>query len=148
MWRRFRGRVYAGTAALGASAAAALTAALPLLSAYLAIGMGILAVAAMMLNMAYTNAVLSTKIDNLQDSLAGLANTYKTQVTNTLGPLLTADISFLASITGPMGHQTTANNTIDTTAGSLSNADRVSINGLVNAVNILQGHLQTANLES
>ena len=42
----------------------------------------------------------------------------------------------------------TANNTIDTTAGSLSNADRISINGLVNAVNTLQSHLQTANIEA
>jgi hypothetical protein len=59
-----------------------------------------------------------------------------------------SDPTFLASINGPMGHQTTANNTIDTTAGSLSNADRVSINGLVNAVNTLQSHLQTANIEA
>ena len=59
-----------------------------------------------------------------------------------------SDPTFLASINGPMAHQTTANNTIDTTAGSLSNADRISINGLVNAVNNLQSHLQSANIES
>ena len=59
-----------------------------------------------------------------------------------------SDPTFLASINGPMGHQTTANNTIDTTAGSLSNADRVSINGLVNAVNTLQSHLKSAHIES
>jgi hypothetical protein len=59
-----------------------------------------------------------------------------------------SDPTFLASINGPMASQTTANNTIDTTAGSLSNADRISINGLVNAVNTLQSHLKSANIEN
>ena len=78
--------------------------------------------------------------------------TQLTNLANNSANLLTiagaVDPTFLAAITGPMGHQTTANNTIDTTAGSLSNADRVSINGLVNAVNTLQSHLQSAHIES
>lgn len=58
------------------------------------------------------------------------------------------DPTFLASISGPMPHQTTANATISTTAGTFTNSERVAFNGLVNAVNNLQGNLQTANIES
>ena len=85
-------------------------------------------------------------------SLNASHGTQLTNLANNSSVLLTlagaSDPTFLASINGPMGHQTTANNTIDTTAGSLSNADRVSINGLVNAVNTLQSHLQSANIEA
>ena len=98
------------------------------------------------------------RIDSLVGSVSGavhLNNAHGTalnSLANNSTVLLTlagaSDPTFLASINGPMGHQTTANNTIDTTAGSLSNADRVSINGLVNAVNTLQSHLQTANIEA
>ena len=58
------------------------------------------------------------------------------------------DPTFLASITGPMGNQTTSNATISTTAGTFSNSERIAFNGLVNAVNTLQSHLQSANIES
>ena len=58
------------------------------------------------------------------------------------------DPTFLAGMVGPMGHQTTANNTIVNGNGNLSGADATAINGLVNAVNTLQSHLQTANIES
>ena len=98
------------------------------------------------------------RIDSLVGSVSGavhlnnLHGTALNSLANNSTVLLTlagaSDPTFLASINGPMGHQTTANNTIDTTAGSLSNADRVSINGLVNAVNTLQSHLQTANIEA
>jgi len=98
------------------------------------------------------------RIDSLVGAVSGavhLNNAHGTalnSLANNSTVLLTlagaVDPTFLASINGPMGHQTTANNTIDTTAGSLSNADRISINGLVNAVNTLQSHLQTANIEA
>ena len=98
------------------------------------------------------------RIDSLVGAVSGavhLNNAHGTalnSLANNSTVLLTlagaVDPTFLASISGPMGYQTTANNTIDTTAGSLSNADRVSINGLVNAVNTLQSHLQTANIEA
>ena len=98
------------------------------------------------------------RIDSLVGAVSGavhlnnLHGTALNSLANNSTVLLTlagaSDPTFLASINGPMGHQTTANNTIDTTAGSLSNADRISINGLVNAVNTLQSHLQTANIEA
>ena len=98
------------------------------------------------------------RIDSLVGAVSGavhLNNAHGTalnSLANNSTVLLTlagaVDPTFLASINGPMAHQTTANNTIDTTAGSLSNADRISINGLVNAVNTLQSHLQTANIEA
>ena len=85
-------------------------------------------------------------------SLNSAHGTALTNLANNSTVLLTlagaADPTFLAGMVGPMASQTTANNTIDTTAGSLSNADRVSINGLVNAVNTLQSHLKTANIEN
>ena len=100
----------------------------------------------------------SKRIDSLVGSVSGavhlnnLHGTALNSLANNSTVLLTlagaVDPTFLASINGPMGHQTTANNNIDTTAGSLSNADRVSINGLVNAVNTLQSHLQSANIEA
>jgi hypothetical protein len=58
------------------------------------------------------------------------------------------DPTFLASITGPMGNQTTSNATISTTAGTFTNTERIAFNGLVNAMNTLQSHLQTANIEA
>jgi len=58
------------------------------------------------------------------------------------------DPTFLASISGPMPHQTTSNATISTTAGTFTNSERVAFNGLVNAVNNLQGNLQAANIEN
>ena len=48
----------------------------------------------------------------------------------------------------PLAHQTSSNNNIASGAGSLSAADRTSLNGLINAVNTLQGNLQSAGLES
>jgi len=58
------------------------------------------------------------------------------------------DPTFLASISGPIAHQTTANNTISTTAGTFTNSERIAFNGLVNAVNTLQADLQGANIEN
>jgi hypothetical protein len=87
----------------------------------------------------------------IEDSIAaGRANGLVTIVSGGLsGPaLLSSTASFQGPLTLPLPHQTTSNNTISTTAGSLSTADRNSINGLVNAVNTLQANLQAAGVES
>jgi hypothetical protein len=90
-------------------------------------------------------AVASKKANRLEDRYASnYAATWN--LLNQLQPLA-SNATFLAALS-KLPHQTTANNTIDTTAGSLSNADRVSINGLVNAVNTLQSNLQARNFES
>lgn len=68
-------------------------------------------------------------------------------VSTALGTLAALPVEFLEGVSGPLPHQTTSNNTISTTAGTLSNADRVSINGLVNAVNTLQSNLQANGFE-
>jgi len=81
-------------------------------------------------------------VENRLDSLVNAVGI----LVNELSGLL-SNATFLAAIS-KLPHQTTANNTIDTTAGSLSNADRVSINGLVNAVNNLQTNLQGHGFES
>src|SRR6185312_11753951 len=47
----------------------------------------------------------------------------------------------------PLPHQTTTNALISTTAGTLSTADRTSINGAITALNRLQNNLQIANIE-
>lgn len=60
---------------------------------------------------------------------------------------LVGNASFLANLS-MLPHQTSSNGTISTSAGSLSNADRVTINGLVNAVNNLQSNLQSSGFES
>jgi hypothetical protein len=86
----------------------------------------------------------------LQDSTAApTTNSLVTIASGGLsGPaLLSSTNSFQGPLTLPLPHQTTSNNTISTTAGSLSTADRNSINGLVNAVNTLQANLQAANME-
>ena len=65
------------------------------------------------------------------------------------GPaLLSSTDSFQGPLTLPLPHQTSSNANISGTAGSLSAADRTSLNGLINAVNTLQGNLQSAGLES
>lgn len=65
------------------------------------------------------------------------------------GPaLLSSTPSFQGPLTLPLPHQTSSNANISGTAGSLSAADRTSLNGLINAVNTLQGNLQSAGLES
>ena len=85
-------------------------------------------------------------------NLNTLHGTALTSLANNSSVLLTlagaSDPTFLAGMVGPMGPQTTANNTIDNGNGNLSGADATAINGLVNAVNTLQSHLQTANIES
>lgn len=149
-WRRWRllltwDQIAAAAGALGAHLAG-------VASAWIAAGTLLLFFAALaghtILAMAQTVGSLDSRLNSLEKQHADLASRYKTQVNGTLNPLLTADISFLASITGPMAHQTTANNAIDGTAGALSSVDRTSINGLINAVNGLQAHLQSANIES
>jgi hypothetical protein len=67
-----------------------------------------------------------------------------------LNPLISASTTALNYLAGLslLPHQTTANSTISTAAGTLSNPDRVSINGLVNAVNNLQSNLQNNNFEA
>lgn len=136
-----------------AAAAGALAAHLAgVASAWIAAGTVLLFFAALaihtMLAMAQTNGALDSRLNILEKAHADLASRYKTQVNGTLNPLLTADISFLANITGPMAHQTTANNNIDGVSGPLTAVDRTSLNGLINAVNGLQSHLQSANIES
>ena len=64
------------------------------------------------------------------------------------GPaLLSSTPSFQGPLTLPLPHQTSSNANISGTAGSLSAADRTSLNGLINAVNTLQGNLQSAGME-
>jgi hypothetical protein len=58
------------------------------------------------------------------------------------------DPTFLAGMIGPIANQTTANATISTVAGSMTTSERTAFNGLVNAVNNLQSHLQSANIEA
>ena len=80
---------------------------------------------------------------------AGRANGSVTIVSGGLsGQALLSDNTFQGPLSLPLPNQTTSNNTISTTAGSLSTADRDSINGLVNAVNNLQTNLQASGLES
>jgi hypothetical protein len=84
-----------------------------------------------------------------QDSLqAGRTNG---QVTITSGGLsgqaLLSGNTFQGPLDLPLPHQTTSNANISGTAGSLSAADRTSLNGLINAVNTLQGNLQSAGME-
>jgi hypothetical protein len=86
-----------------------------------------------------------SKAGNTEDRLNALVNAVGILVSELNG--LLSNATFLSAIS-KLPHQTTANNTIDTTAGSLSNADRVSINGLVNAVNNLQTNLQSHGFES
>jgi hypothetical protein len=86
----------------------------------------------------------------LQDTTAaGRPNGLVTIVSGGLsGPaLLSSTDSFQGPLTLPLPHQTTANDNISGTAGSLSAADRTSINGLINAVNTLQTNLQASGLE-
>ena len=84
--------------------------------------------------------------------LNNLHGTQLTNLANNSTNLLTLaganDVSFLASIFGPLPHQTTANATISTTAGTFTNSERIAFNGLVNAVNNLQSNLQSNNIES
>jgi hypothetical protein len=86
-----------------------------------------------------------SKAGNTEDRVAALVNAVGVLISELNG--LLSNATFLSAIS-KLPHQTTANNTIDTTAGSLSNADRVSINGLVNAVNNLQTNLQSHGFES
>ena len=85
-----------------------------------------------------------------QDSTqAGRANGLVTVTSGGLsGPaLLSSTPSFQGPLTLPLPHQTTSNANISGTAGSLSAADRTSLNGLINAVNTLQANLQSAGME-
>ena len=97
-------------------------------------------------------AKAQTQLANAQSKTLGVEARLDSLV-NAVGVLvnelsgLLSNATFLSAIS-KLPHQTTANNTIDTTAGSLSNADRVSINGLVNAVNNLQTNLQSHGFES
>ena len=85
----------------------------------------------------------------IQDSTAaGRANGSVTIASGGLaGQALLSDNTFQGPLSLPLPNQTTNNQTISTTAGSLSTVDRVSINGLVNAVNNLQTNLQASGLE-
>jgi hypothetical protein len=92
------------------------------------------------------------RVDAIVTALGSIHTSISTMQTSLtiLNPIVSAGTttaSFLASLS-LLPHQTTANNTISTTAGTLSNADRVSINGLVNAVNNLQSNLQGHNFEA
>src|SRR5262249_54091645 len=59
-----------------------------------------------------------------------------------------SDPSFLASISGPLPHQTTSNANIGATGASWTTAERTAVNGVINAVNNLQQNLQNNNIES
>ena len=98
---------------------------------------------------------LKTRLDAHVSATAGavhLNGTYGSNLislaNNTTSILNVASNSTFLSSLSKLSHQTTANNTIDTTAGSLSTTDRNSINGLVNAVNNLQSHLQSNGFEA
>jgi hypothetical protein len=66
----------------------------------------------------------------------------------TLGPLLSSgNVAFLAALT-KLPNQTTNNQTDPSTGSTWVTGERGYINGLVNAVNILQGHLQAHGFES
>jgi hypothetical protein len=93
-----------------------------------------------------------SRIDDVVTALGSIHTSITTMQTSltALNPITTSGsttINFLSNLS-LLPHQTTANNTISTTAGTLSNADRVSINGLVNAVNNLQSNLQSNNFEA
>jgi hypothetical protein len=77
--------------------------------------------------------------------LDALVNAVGVLVTELSGVISNA--SFLASISR-IENQTTSNATISTTAGTFSNSERIAFNGLVNAVNNLQTHLQNHNIEA
>lgn len=107
------------------------------------------------------SAVAKTTKKRLDDHIAATAgavhlnnlhgtalNSLAANVTDLTTLANAVDVSFLASISGPMANQTTSNATISTTAGTFSNPERVAFNGLVNAVNTLQSHLQAANIEN
>ena len=93
--------------------------------------------------MAVSEATLLAKISALEKRVNDLAAKVKADEA-ILAPLYapSANVAFLGQIVGKLQHQTTSNNSIDGSAGSLSATDRTSINGLVNAVNGLQTHLQ------
>jgi hypothetical protein len=59
-----------------------------------------------------------------------------------------AQCSSLAALNVPTPHQTTSNATISTTAGTFTNAERITFNNLVNAVNNWQSNAQAANIEA
>jgi len=92
------------------------------------------------------------RVDDVVTALGGIQSAISTMQTSLthLSPLISASTTTLNYLVGLslLPHQTTANNTISTTAGTLSNPDRVSINGLVNAVNNLQSNLQNNNFEA
>lgn len=85
-------------------------------------------------------------------------STFSANVLNDMSAIFDAQWVALAGIPGAtlnflgglskLQHQTTSNSTISTGAGSLSAGDRASINGLVNAVNTLQDHLQQKGFEA
>ena len=64
------------------------------------------------------------------------------------GQALLSGNTFQGPLDLPLPHQTTGNANIASGAGTLSAADRTSLNGLINAVNTLQGNLQSAGMES
>jgi hypothetical protein len=90
-------------------------------------------------------SVAQSKETNLQARLDALVNAVGILVNELSGVISNA--SFLASIS-QIENQTTSNATISTTAGTFSNPERIAFNGLVNAVNNLQSHLQNHNIEA
>jgi hypothetical protein len=63
------------------------------------------------------------------------------------GQALLSGNTFQGLLSLPLPHQTTSNSNIASGAGTLSAADRTSLNGLINAVNALQANLQSAGME-
>jgi hypothetical protein len=75
------------------------------------------------------------------------------QIMDGLAPIATANSVFTTNATflsqlAKLPHQTNANSTISTTAGTFTTAERTAFNGLVNAVNNLQSNLQGQNFEA
>lgn len=101
---------------------------------------------------------LKTRLDAHVSATSGAValnashGTQLTNLANNSSVLLTlagaVDPSFLASISGPLGHQTTSNANIGATGASWTTAERTAVNGLINAVNNLQSSLQANNIEA
>lgn len=89
--------------------------------------------------MAATNAQLTAQIQELARRLNALAPV--------VAPLDFTQSEFLATL-AKLPHQTNSNTMISTTAGSLSAADRIAINGAIQALNNLATNLQANGFES
>lgn len=81
-------------------------------------------------------------IENRLDALVNAVGILATELSGVI-----SNASFLASIS-QIENQTTSNATISTTAGTFTGPERTAFNGLVNAVNNLQSHLQNHNIEA